>query len=856
MYSKYTLKHASLALSLALLTSCQSGAIAPQGISPSDFERAAYHPGQHEEIISDEIVLYATDEATDADINVLAASIGGSIAGTIDDINLYQIKFENPANDYLLTDKRIEDAKRFPFVKNAFHNTLTYPFKIPMDWEQATVDDTWAQMKIGMPEAWERIYNPAFVGLLTGVGEGGMRDVAVVDLAFNTDNSDLSGIGIIEPYGNGTQSASTCMNTIIQDHGNHIAGIIGAHPNKGKSIAGINWSVRMHLYPLYKRANQWCPVSVPQEKGSTKTLNMEALLEASKKASETNPLVINYSLGKDWTNGATAAPSESLISSLHESHWVTAQKEQWRPVAKEIAKRNVLLVVAAGNNSDIKARRLIDTQYSGQLQSLADEFQNILVVSSIGHPQFSYTDLNRLKNQQAAFSAYPLHQTWVGQPAEHNEEKLSGYSSIGSLVSISAPGAGISSIGYDGTTIIQSGTSMAAPLVAGVASLVWSVNSKLTPAEVKQILIDSARSAPNAITVQDYLGNQYDYPVLNAPGAIERAYGRLPIASACTSNCNGHGVCRPPGQCQCNTGYGGTNCNACGVGYSNYPNCVNDCGAISKITWNTKARPPSVSDYFPISVVYQGKLHLFKGDLHYGYDPLSNTWSPFSIIPYPLYIGDGVALSVNGKIYAISDGSQVPLGTRHTMIWNEANDTWTKLDERMGAQRAPAYSYLNNEIIVAGSDSNTGIDGIVNAYNPVTNSWRSLASIPNPPGASPLAFGSYGGSLLIFGGLPDRNLLQVYDPLANKWTTRQPAPIARDVAKGFMLNQQLWIVGGRDPKTGVQDTIWIYDTISDKWCPGPTLPTKSAQSPIMEQISGKLYFLGSWPPDMWQGTLQ
>ena len=77
------------------------------------------------------------------------------------------------------------------------------------------------------------------------------------------------------------------------------------------------------------------------------------------------------------------------------------------------------------------------------------------------------------------------------------------FSNYGSRVALSAPGAGILSTLNAGTTTpgadsyaFYSGTSMAAPHVAGVASLMLSRNPSLTPAQVRQTLQQTARIFP------------------------------------------------------------------------------------------------------------------------------------------------------------------------------------------------------------------------------------------------------------------------------------------------------------------------------------------------------------------------
>jgi serine protease len=82
---------------------------------------------------------------------------------------------------------------------------------------------------------------------------------------------------------------------------------------------------------------------------------------------------------------------------------------------------------------------------------------------------------------------------------------LPSWATIGPETAISAPGgtSGVYSLSNTGTTVpvsdsyaISQGTSMATPHVAGVAALMFSVKSSLTPAQVRSYLQSSARAFP------------------------------------------------------------------------------------------------------------------------------------------------------------------------------------------------------------------------------------------------------------------------------------------------------------------------------------------------------------------------
>jgi serine protease len=85
------------------------------------------------------------------------------------------------------------------------------------------------------------------------------------------------------------------------------------------------------------------------------------------------------------------------------------------------------------------------------------------------------------------------------------------YSNYGATVSVTAPGGGFTTaadrilstlpsgktVATDDTTYgLMAGTSQATPHVAGVIALMMAVNPKLTSAQVRSILIKTARPAP------------------------------------------------------------------------------------------------------------------------------------------------------------------------------------------------------------------------------------------------------------------------------------------------------------------------------------------------------------------------
>ncbi|WP_322797865.1 S8 family peptidase [Thermoflexus sp.] len=81
----------------------------------------------------------------------------------------------------------------------------------------------------------------------------------------------------------------------------------------------------------------------------------------------------------------------------------------------------------------------------------------------------------------------------IGVSATDSDDQRASFSNYGSYVDIAAPGEGILST-YPPSVLylMMSGTSMAAPHVAGVAGLVWSRKLTLSPGEVCTLLLSTA----------------------------------------------------------------------------------------------------------------------------------------------------------------------------------------------------------------------------------------------------------------------------------------------------------------------------------------------------------------------------
>ncbi|TYS17673.1 S8 family serine peptidase [Rossellomorea vietnamensis] len=111
--------------------------------------------------------------------------------------------------------------------------------------------------------------------------------------------------------------------------------------------------------------------------------------------------------------------------------------------------------------------------------------------------------------------------------AVNDENILTSFSNYGSSVDVVAPGETIYSTGYDhgqkSTFKKLSGTSMAAPMVAGAASLILSKYPDLTPAQVEHLLESTSRD----LGAKGF-DLQYGYGLINPADALKADVKNLP----------------------------------------------------------------------------------------------------------------------------------------------------------------------------------------------------------------------------------------------------------------------------------------------------------------------------------------
>jgi hypothetical protein len=163
-------------------------------------------------------------------------------------------------------------------------------------------------------------------------------------------------------------------------------------------------------------------------------------------------------------------------------------------------------------------------QFNTRMNELLRLNRNFIIIHSAGNciQQALYNGMFALVTDENS----RRHIITVGSST--SDGNVAGHSNYGSRVDVLAPGVGIASATAGDSMIGRSGTSYAAPHVAGLAALIWSENPRLPPEDVIGIIISSARSHGRIITENrgDIISEEYRnhvYYEINAPAALFRA---------------------------------------------------------------------------------------------------------------------------------------------------------------------------------------------------------------------------------------------------------------------------------------------------------------------------------------------
>ncbi len=446
------------------------------GICEDDIETVDGENGY----INNKIAVFISNKTSFKEKLAFFNACGGRLVGWSTPADLYVIEYNMMSYDAiaskcerLLLNDAVELAIPVTVSKYVPDATPSDDFNysdVSKEWDEIHPDGrNWWLEAINARHAWD------YTDYLSKI------NIGIIDAGYDLDHPDLEG-KIRFP------SEKLAGRNYQDYHGCHVAGIIGAKHN-GVGIAGICDNSELICV-------DWLPDLFQL------WISDLAIYFGFSSVVEAGAKVVNLSVG---SSGSKVSNDSTLFEKL-----ITPRAYSYMMCSLLSKGYDFVAVQSAGNGDEMG--NPINAENNGLFTCINKD--NIFT----GTYDYSADDI--------------LDRIIVVASAENRgngEYVQSFYSNVGSTVSIAAPGEDVYSCSTDGDYEYLSGTSMAAPVVTGVASLVWSVNPDFTGLEVKEIVCTSTKSVARVNTGVPYIYDDLeimDYPMVNAKLAVEEAIRR------------------------------------------------------------------------------------------------------------------------------------------------------------------------------------------------------------------------------------------------------------------------------------------------------------------------------------------
>lgn len=454
-------------------------------ITEDDIETADGENGY----INNKITVFISSETSFRERLEFIKASGGKLVGWSTPADLYVLEYGEMSYDAitakcekLLLNDAVELAIPVTLFGYSPDRTPTDDFEysdVYSEWNEINPEGrNWWLEAIDARQAWD--YSEYFNKI----------NIGLVDSGFDLDHPDLEE-KIYFP------SAKLANRNYQDSHGTHVAGIIGAHHN-GIGITGICDNSELICVDWLPELLQFWISDLAIYFG------FSSVVEAGAK-------VVNLSLGSSGSKyGNTSTIIEKTITPKAYSYMMSSLLEKGYDF---IAVQSAGNGDAEGNPIDAKNNGCFTTINSGNIFTgsynvSVDEILDRIII--------------------------------VGAAENEGDGKYvqAYYSNVGSAIDVFAPGNQIYSSSIDGGYEYMSGTSMAAPVVTAVASLVWSVNPAFSGAQVKEIVCTSHDSIAVINKSVPYIYDDLelmDFPMVNAKLAVEEAVRRTDSSTGTVS---------------------------------------------------------------------------------------------------------------------------------------------------------------------------------------------------------------------------------------------------------------------------------------------------------------------------------
>ncbi len=233
-------------------------------------------------------------------------------------------------------------------------------------------------------------------------------------------------------------------------------------------------------------------------------------------------------------------------------------------------------------------------------------------------------------------------------------------------------------------------------------------------------------------------------------------------------------------------------------------------------------------------------------------------WAPVAPLPDER-LNLAATTGLDGTIYAIAGGNLGITPQSTVFALAPGATSWRSvaplpLAFGQGRMYTAAATGLDGTIYLIGGVDRDLLEtqSSVFAYTPATDSWVSVASLPAPRAGMAVATGA-DGTIYAIGGWSGRigigstyhNTVFAYTPATDSWRSVADLPdFRRDLAAAAGPDGTIYAIGGSSISTAPQDTVFAYTPATDSWVSVASLPVARTRLAATTGADGTIYAIG------------
>ena len=277
----------------------------------------------------------------------------------------------------------------------------------------------------------------------------------------------------------------------------------------------------------------------------------------------------------------------------------------------------------------------------------------------------------------------------------------------------------------------------------------------------------------------------------------------------------------------------------------------------------------------PAAAAVNGDIYLIGGfDIHENlggrapalstvdvYDTQTNTWHTAANMPTPRVTAQTAVFS--DEIYVLGGYDRKgPRGAfrykNNVEVYDTGTDTWGKKRNMPTLRNSFATAVVDGKIyVIGGSIHDNKLDrhvatGLVEVYDPLTNRWEKRADMPTERGQTDAVV--VGGKIYVLGGytwlrapgLPERFVrsIEEYNPKTDQWRKLPNMPMLKGWFATVVVDTEVYTIGG----LGLENerkrigNVDVYNPSANTWRKIEPMTIPKTTTPIV--VKGMIYAFG------------